>query len=854
MSNSSFSFAPSTPNAIDPFSEVLDSLKNSLKNVEVIDPILDDVTEIVNVIDTVLKDVNQIPEILTGVTEILETLDVSITFLEPIPIVGEVAAVCETVVNAATELVTEANEVMTSLDEEIVAPCLPIFNDINEGLTEAKKLVTTISHTIPDCLNTIEIISFMSDVATPLVGVLKGTKPGDDLKALLNTLDEVKKDALVIMTPLSKFLASLESGIKEINTDLGGAYQEIQKVANAVTNGLNTVNGIFEPVLSSFHKIEDAIKPLKWVLDAAACIFDKILKPVINEIMKITGIDDLLKPIEDEIEKKLGIKPINTVLQGSNVNASNSAQWQSGTGTASTASGSKTWTDLVDVLAKYSTQGPNGIKDDMFLLVSAIVGTPIDPNKPAVIPNWPSQPSMASSSLPNTQTTVLASYNRVQRTSVVQTKTSYLSNISSTPPKTTPPVVLSQLLSSSTPVATTSAVEVNSQDNTVANSSYSLSKLQDLAQKQVASLSEVQSKSKLLSTNLALFEKADQLPSYYQSEITEFATLFKGIKSVLDFLLDFDIMKDTLTSIATPVNNAIANLKDIDPSLSDLLKYGNKIDDSVKNLVSEYPNNTAFTDSIHFIDAVYTGAKVLLALKNEAEELNSGLKNQFSDKIEQLESDIESSVTVVTKQIEELTSITQKAIEEATEINDFLVEYASLFLTLSKSTAVISEEAMPKLSQGANVLNTISSILNPLSAIIEDMKCAKNNDNVFSSNLKSEGAGVIGDFKSALMTGISSKNTLIQDSFECVVNKVVSFETIEDNIKAITTYSKSKTIEKTISSMITNITQINTYMKPKYSYSVTQNGVTTQIKNVLVEQSFITNAQSLVEEMQKANQ
>ena len=34
--------------------------------------------------------------------------------------------------------------------------------------------------------------------------------------------------------------------------------------------------------------IEDAIKPIKWALDAVKCIFDTIVNPVLNWIMDVS--------------------------------------------------------------------------------------------------------------------------------------------------------------------------------------------------------------------------------------------------------------------------------------------------------------------------------------------------------------------------------------------------------------------------------------------------------------------------------------------------------------------------------------------------------------------------------------
>ena len=50
---------------------------------------------------------------------------------------------------------------------------------------------------------------------------------------------------------------------------------------------ITVVMDIMKPVKEALDAILDALKPVMWALKAVECIFDKIVKPVIDEILEV---------------------------------------------------------------------------------------------------------------------------------------------------------------------------------------------------------------------------------------------------------------------------------------------------------------------------------------------------------------------------------------------------------------------------------------------------------------------------------------------------------------------------------------------------------------------------------------
>ena len=59
-------------------------------------------------------------------------------------------------------------------------------------------------------------------------------------------------------------------------------------VLQPIFDQLKHVTGVFSQIKNVVDKVEDAISPIKWALDAVECIFKKIVQPVINFIMDVS--------------------------------------------------------------------------------------------------------------------------------------------------------------------------------------------------------------------------------------------------------------------------------------------------------------------------------------------------------------------------------------------------------------------------------------------------------------------------------------------------------------------------------------------------------------------------------------
>ena len=87
----------------------------------------------------------------------------------------------------------------------------------------------------------------------------------DGFETALTTIENVLKPVLSPIESFAKWFA------KEIPDSIESAFNVIHKVKDLVDDA------------------EEAIKPIKWALDAVKCIFDKIVQPVIDYITHVSN-------------------------------------------------------------------------------------------------------------------------------------------------------------------------------------------------------------------------------------------------------------------------------------------------------------------------------------------------------------------------------------------------------------------------------------------------------------------------------------------------------------------------------------------------------------------------------------
>jgi hypothetical protein len=194
------------------------------------------------------------------------------------------------------------------------------------------------------------------------------------------------------------------------------------------------------------------------------------------------------------------------------------------------------------------------------------------------------------------------------------------------------------------------------------------------------------------------------------------------------------------------------------------------------------PSTQQFTDSLQYIDQVAGGAASLGNILRRGLALDAKLGNQFSDRLTTLLKQVDADADVALAQMGSIYETVKTAMLQAGAIESYLTTYASSFLQLDRDAASVSEAALPGLSKGVQLCNTLASILDPLSGIIEDFDCQSKNPVMVAVGVK------LTTFKSEVKSLVNQQHAEITKAFDFIISEVVPSAKISSDIDAINTF------------------------------------------------------------------
>jgi hypothetical protein len=821
----------------DPFDAVLQSLKESSASVNSVLGDIVGVGTVVTTIDDVLKALSKLPGELKIIKDVLLVLDEALLLLDPIPIIGEIAAAGETVVSFASSVCGTVQTTAGNFVKAVVDPVRIAFDDLRVGIQKAIGILRTIAQTVPEYLNTIQILSYLERVAVPLVGLLKGTDAGKRLLSLSQEFEALQREVTKILEPVAGFVKNLAAAVGAIDRVLGEAFQQVKKTAADVLSGLQYIENVFRPIRDGFNKVLHAIKPVKWALDALRWIFDKVVKPVIDKILQATGLNKaIFEPLKREVEERLGIKPIVDMVEGK-LSVAGADAWQKGAGMAAATAGGEDWGKLAALLAKYNTRDSEGTGKDILLLINAITGGEIDPDAPPPpIPDWPDVPDFGGDKS-RVGRLFAEGLDRNQRLDRIESGFAAMAQMQGLSMAARAPAGERLLLMDL----------MGAEARTSAQDMPNVAALEDKARSAAQALKQVEGAAPALMQNLQLFDQARDLPAAFDEQMEDFAALFSSSVEFADFLQQFEFVKPVVDDLVEPLRAHADLASGIKTSARQLCDAGLRVDAQIQALEAAAPRAQVFTDAFDFFDAAASGASSLAQVIDAARELDrEHLDGRFGPRLDELAGQVDAAAGGLVRQLGEVEASATAAIEGAESINDYLAGYASGFTTLQGSAGIVGKEALPALTSGVHYFGLFVSILDPMSCLLKATVC-KDADNRY----KKEAAGYIEAFESGAKSFFEQNKALVEQAFGFVIGTQVPMAQIRRDIDAIVAFSGSgqPELDATVARVGHSLAQLAQAMQPAQSYT---DEAGKRVDNVLVDQSFASAASTLFTEIQQA--
>ena len=700
----------------DTFGPTLANLSHTLKDFGPLVTPIDDITTVVTDIDDVLIAIGDLISAASDIDDLIIILGEVLEFLDPIPIVGEVAEVISGLIETFGDTFKEAIESAQEINTETIKPVVKTLGEVKTGLKDVRGVVVDISQKVPGYINTVEILHYLSEIAEPLTEVLKGTESADKLHDILDTFNKVQQDLGDALTELNPVISSVDTGIKALTKALDDIKKAMGSEVTAVLDGIKSAANALKPISDGFHRMEHAIKPIAWILDALACIFDTILKPIIDFILHVTHLDVLIKSAEDAIFKKLGI---SSVMNMSKSNFSNTTVngGSSSVGPSQGANSNRLWDMAETALGQYRSGKDGGTKAAILGLVSAITNTPIDPGKASSPPPFPpSTPPLSPAKTGDNNTISFDAFfvprkiyhidtNIVLRLKQPKVRVHSLSlqkmiELSDTPP----PKPLPKINAADWP-----------------KSAMLIANIKTL----VSSLDTLLPNAAKLEGTLSEFESSLNLPANFTLQLNDLSALFTDAVGILDFFesLNIKFVSELVKPFDDIAHNQNEKMGDVISQLPALKTAMTNLESASRNVITNIPKTKVIDQTLHRIEgwSMSINQIIQLVIQAKIRDKKDGNKlkpqiDAFAQKVEDISSSLADRVSNIANDSNTLSIAINK-------LQKGLNTYANDIEVISNHSTLISNKALPIADRAVHILGIVNSIIDPLSGLLQAEDC-----------------------------------------------------------------------------------------------------------------------------------
>ena len=244
---------------------------------------MSDVETIVQTFLDAINDVDAIRELGLAIEAALGTLDA-------IPVLDAVTA-------PLTEVSQSVNSGLGKLDQtldDFKRTLQRVSADLTQGkqgADRATQFLNEIVTEVPAFTNTLTILNCLLEIAKPLAqATAEGSKLQQNLSSIVHEYENVRDQVSKQIKPFTDALEKVSEGIAALEKAMHPILQEVKGGLDQAAHGFETADEVLRPVANMVRSAENAIKPVKWALEAARSVFDKVVTPVLDWILDTLGL------------------------------------------------------------------------------------------------------------------------------------------------------------------------------------------------------------------------------------------------------------------------------------------------------------------------------------------------------------------------------------------------------------------------------------------------------------------------------------------------------------------------------------------------------------------------------------
>ncbi len=241
-------------------------------------------------LDSLLGDIKDLVEVLSDI-EFLEFLDIMV---EPI--------------KALQSGIGDAVDALGDLDDAL-SPIRKTASEFQTPVNDVNKVVTELEAQMGTWVRQLMIIDDSVQLAQGVALLVEGDF-SQELDKVIGVYTGMATDLQKVVSPVTSAIGTVKSDIQSAQTgfhDFTSHFSDVVDIAGKVDDAFKKIS-FLKPIL---HAIHDALKPVEWAFKAIACVFKKVVKPILDAVIPRSFRDE----IKHLFEKLLDISGIQTAVQ-----------------------------------------------------------------------------------------------------------------------------------------------------------------------------------------------------------------------------------------------------------------------------------------------------------------------------------------------------------------------------------------------------------------------------------------------------------------------------------------------------------------------------------------------------------
>lgn len=207
---------------------------------------------------------------------------------------------------------------IVSLLDDVIGTVENRIEALRKGAGTAENSFETLANTLDGANTSLSVVDVaLADLSADIDGSISSladtaTLMERDWSDLNDTQNETLETADALIATLNDGrLDTAQTAITTVANAVGalpGMLDPIEDIAatfSAATKQLAKVTDKLKPLLGPLEAIETALSPVSWVLDKADWLVSKIIDPILDPILKATGITGLIEDVADSISSLL---------------------------------------------------------------------------------------------------------------------------------------------------------------------------------------------------------------------------------------------------------------------------------------------------------------------------------------------------------------------------------------------------------------------------------------------------------------------------------------------------------------------------------------------------------------------